>query len=99
MDEVFVSLRIYVPKLVRQWWASIGLLFGLVGFILQVTGLFQPPNIFWLVVAVVTIAIAAFQLFHSDRVAAADRTIARLGPALPRWAELPVHGNRYATYL
>ena len=99
MDEVFVSLRIYVPKLVSQWWASIGLLFGLAGFILQVSGLFQPPSIFWLIVAVVTVAIAAFQLFHSDRVAAAERTIERSGPALPHWTGLALQGNRDATYL
>jgi hypothetical protein len=99
MDEVFVSLRIYAPKLVSQWWASIGLLFGLAGFILQVSGLFQPPTIFWLVVAVVTVAIAAFQLFHSDRVAAAERTIERSGPALPHWSGLALQGNRDATYL
>src|SRR5258708_1519675 len=99
MDEVFVSLRIYVPKLVSQWWASIGLLFGLAGFILQVSGLFQPPSIFWLIVAVVTVAIAAFQLFHSDRVAAAERTIERSGPALPLWTGLALQGNRDATYL
>lgn len=99
MHEFLTSLQIYLPKLVKQWWASVGLLSALVGLIIKLTGLAQPPTLFWIVAAVLTIAIANFQLFHSDRMAATEQLTERQGPALPYWVGVGLQGHRDATYL
>jgi len=98
--ELVISLRIYTRKLLRQWWGSIGLLFGLLGVALKLTGWAQPPTAFWVAAAVLTVVVASFQLFHSDRITAAENAIAAGGPALPHWDGIGLRGHRGGeTYL
>lgn len=94
------SIRIYASKLLRQWWGSIGLLFGVLGLVLKFTGWVQPPASFWVAAALLTVLIASFQLFHSDRINAAEQAIEWAGPAIPHWDGIGIRGHRGGdTYL
>jgi hypothetical protein len=100
LDDLVTSFRIYTRKLLRQWWGSIGLLFALLGLILKLTGWAEPPTAFWVTAALLTVVVASFQLFHSDRLRAAEGAAAAAGPALPYWDGIGIRGNRGGeTYL
>lgn len=100
LANVLQSLALYTRNLFKQWWATVGLLFGALGIVLKLTGWAQPPTAFWVAVALLTVLIASFQLFHSDRMAAIERIIAIDGPALPYWDGIGLRGNRGGeTYL
>ncbi len=100
LDDLVTSLRLYARKLLRQWWGSIGLLFGLLGLVLKLTGWAEPPTAFWVTAALLTVVVASFQLFHSDRLRAAEYAAAAAGPALPYWDGIGIRGNRGGqTYL
>jgi hypothetical protein len=100
LDDLVTSIRIYTRKLLRQWWGSIGLLFGLLGLALKLTGWAEPPTAFWVTAALLTVVVASFQLFHSDRLRATEGAAAAAGPALPYWDGIGLRGNRGGeTYL
>ncbi|MGH7882485.1 MAG: hypothetical protein ACREN8_06205 [Candidatus Dormibacteraceae bacterium] len=67
------------------------------GLAAHFTGILQPPNIFWPLVAALTVAIAGFQLFHKERLL--EGKYAVNGPPLPQLIGLGLDSNHDATYL
>lgn len=89
-----------MPSLARQWWASIGVIAAIVGIVLDVTGIVSLPPVFWILIAITTVAVASFQLFHDNRVRFAAAQAALAGPSLPYWEAVGLRGARGGvTYL
>lgn len=90
------SLRLYLPALVREWWALIGLASGLIGYIVSVVAKLSVPVLFWVSLFVACLLVGQFRIYHRLRVAVLPDDAA--GP-LPQWAGFATHANSDGAWL
>ncbi|HVS05764.1 MAG TPA: hypothetical protein VHK65_06315 [Candidatus Dormibacteraeota bacterium] len=94
MEARWVSLKSYVPMLIRQWWAIAGFLLTLGGLILTFAAHLNIPRPIWLIALLLGLVAAQFEIFHKTR----SRTLVKSNP-LPYWAATSTMASGGGTWL
>lgn len=89
------SLRLYLPALLREWWALIGLASGVIGYVVSVVAKVSVPVTIWVSLFGACLVIAQFRVYHKLRVA----TLPEAAVPLPQWAGFATHANSDGAWL
>jgi hypothetical protein len=89
------SLRLYLPALLREWWALVGLASGVIGYVAAVVAKLSVPVAIWVSLFVACLVLAQFRVYHKLRVAAMPNAMV----PLPQWAGFATHANSEGAWL